>query len=150
MNDLTPSGIPPVPEETPYAPPAGQIIPPPPAGGDAALTENDKTMGMLSHLIAFAGVLIPFPFVNVIGPLVIWMTQRDKSAYIDYHGKESLNFQITVAIAGAIAFLSLFVIVGFLLLPAVAIYAVVMTLIAGIKAKEGVRYRYPYTLRLIK
>ena len=107
-------------------------------------------MGMLSHLIAFAGVIIPVPFVNIIGPLIVWITQKDKSAYIDYHGKESLNFQITVAIAGLIAFVSIFLIVGFVLVPAVVIYAVVMTIIAGIKAKEGVRYRYPYTLRLIK
>ena len=149
MSDPTPPSIPPVPEETPYAPPAGQIIPPPPVS-DLAITENDKTMGMLSHLIAFAGVIIPVPFVNIIGPLILWITQKDKSAYIDYHGKESLNFQITVAIAGVIAFVSIFLIVGFLLVPAVVIYAVVMTIIAGVKAKEGVRYRYPYTLRLVK
>ena len=107
-------------------------------------------MGMLSHLIAFAGVIIPVPFVNVVGPLVMWMTQKDKSSFLDYHGKESLNFQITVAIAVVIAMFAKFILIGFLLLPAVGLYAIVMTIIAGVKAKEGVRYRYPYTLRLIK
>lgn len=148
MSDLPPASIPPVPEEaSPYIPPAAPLIPP---GADLALTETDKTTAMFCHLIAFAGVVIPFPFVNVIGPLVLWLTQKDKSAYIDHHGKESLNFQITVAIASAIAFLTIFILVGFLLLPAVAIYAIVMTIIAAIKAKEGVNYRYPYTLRLVK
>ena len=149
MSDPTPPSIPPVPEETPYTPPAAQIIPPPPVS-DLAITENDKTMGMLSHLIAFAGVIIPVPFVNVVGPLVMWMTQKDKSSFLDYHGKESLNFQITVAIAVVIAMFAKFILIGFLLLPAVGLYAIVMTIIAGVKAKEGVRYRYPYTLRLIK
>ncbi len=152
MSDITPPGIPPIPpipETTPYAPPAGQILPPP-SGGDLSLTENDKTMGMISHLAAFAGLVVPFPFVNVIGPLVVWLTQKDKSAYIDFHGKESLNFQITLAIACAIAFLSVFLLIGFLLLPAVGIYGVVMTIIASIKAKEGVRYRYPFTIRFLK
>lgn len=107
-------------------------------------------MGMISHLSAFAGIIIPFPCANIVGPLVMWMTQKDKSSYLDYHGKESLNFQITVAIAVVIAMLCMFILIGFLLLPVVGFYAVVMTIIAGVKAKEGVRYRYPYTLRLIK
>ena len=149
MSDPTPPGIPPVPEETPYSSPAGQIIPPPPVL-DLAITENDKTMGMICHLSAFAGVIIPFPFANVVGPLVMWMTQKDKSSFLDYHGKESLNFQITVAIAVVISMFAMVILIGFLLLPAVGLYAIVMTIIAGVKAKEGVRYRYPYTLRLIK
>jgi uncharacterized protein len=156
MSDPTPPGIPPVPPESQYtAPPAVPVIPssipqvPVSYGGtDGALTENDKTMGMAAHLAALAGLLIPFG--NIIGPLVVWLTQKDKSAYLDYHGKESLNFQITVSIAGFVAFLSIFLLIGILLLPAVGIYAVVMVIIATIKAKEGVRYRYPYTLRLVK
>jgi len=146
MSDLTPPGIPPIPEETPYAPPVAPLLPPPPPAGDLSLTENDKTMGMICHLAGFTGAVLPFPFVNVIGPLVVWVTQKDKASFIDYHGKESLNFQITVAIA----FLSIFLLIGVILLPAVAIYAVVMTIIAAVKAKEGVRYRYPWCLRLIK
>ena len=149
MSDPIPPSIPPVPEETPYTPPAGPIIPPALAS-DLAITENDKTMGMICHLSSFAGFIIPFPFANVVGPLVMWVTQKDKSSFLDYHGKESLNFQITVAIAVVIAMFSMFILIGFLLLPAVGLYAIVMTIIAGVKAKEGVRYRYPYTLRLVK
>lgn len=153
MNDLPPSGIPPIPEAAPYAPPMGTIVPPPtPADalGELAVTESEKTMGMVGHLAAFGGLLFPFPFVNVVGPLVVWVTQKDKSAYIAHHAKEALNFQITVGIAVCIAFVTLFLLIGFVLLPAVGIYAMVMTIIAAIKAKEGVAYRYPYTLRFIK
>jgi uncharacterized Tic20 family protein len=149
MSDPTPPSIPPVPAETPYTPPARPIIPPVPASHPTT-TANDQTMGMICHLSAFAGVIIPFPFANLVGPLVMWMTQKDKSSFLDYHGKESLNFQITVAIAVVIAMFSMFILIGFLLLPAVGLYAMVMTIIAGVKAKEGVLYRYPYTLRLVK
>jgi uncharacterized protein len=149
MSDLTPSGIPPVPEETPYAPPAGQIIPPPPVGSDLALTANDKTMGMLCHLLALSG-FIGIPFGNILGPLIIWLTQKDKSAFADYHGKESLNFQITLIIAAMISGVLCLLLIGFVLLLAVWIYGIVMTIIATIKANEGIYYRYPYTLRLIK
>ena len=96
-------------------------------------------MGMLSHLIALAGFLIPFG--SIIGPLVIWLTQKDKSAYLDYHGKESLNFQITIGIAVVCCLVLSLILIGIPMLFAVGIYGLVMTIIAGIKANEGVRYQ---------
>ena len=144
MNDLPP----PVPEETPYTPPIGQIIPPAP-GGDLTLTQNEKTMGMLSHLLALSGY-VGIPFGSIAGPLIIWLTQKDKSAFADHQGKESLNFQITVFIAGLIAGVLCLILIGFVLLFAVWAYGIVMTIVASMKANEGIRYQYPFTLRLIK
>ena len=149
MSDFTPPGIPPVPEEIPYSPATPNYLPPPPSGGvDRAA--NDKTVGMLCHLLALSGY-IGIPFGNIVGPLIIWLTQKDKSAFADYHGKESLNFQISVIIAVAICVpLILLLGLGILLMMVVGVYAFVMTIIAAVKANEGVLYRYPYTLRLIK
>lgn len=106
-------------------------------------------MGMLCHILALSGFVIPFG--SIIGPLVIWLTQKDKSAFADYHGKESLNFQITVIIA-LLCCLPLILLLGLgvLLMIVVGVYALVMTIVAGVKANEGIRYAYPYTLRLIK
>ncbi len=148
MSDPTPPSIPPVPEETPSTPLAGQIIPPAPVT-ETGLTSNDKTMGMLSHLLALSG-FIGVPFGNILGPLVIWLTQKEKCEFADFHGKESLNFQITILIAGLISGVLCIIIVGFFLLFAVWAYGIAMTIVASIKANEGVRYRYPLTLRLIK
>lgn len=154
MSDITPSGIPPVPEATfvpppsPYTPPSSQIGASPLEVGPA-LTANDKTMGMLSHLLALSG-FIGVPFGNIVGPLIIWLTQKEKSEFIDFNGKESLNFQITIIIAGLISGVLCLILVGFLLLFAVWAYGIAMTIVATMKANEGVRYRYPYTLRLIK
>ena len=149
MSDLPPPGIPPVPEETPYTPPAGQIFPAVPLAGDLALTSNDKTMGMLSHLLALSG-FVGVPFGNIVGPLIIWLTQKDKSSFADFHGKESLNFQITIIIAGLISGVLCLILVGFLLLFALWAYGIAMTIVASMKANEGIRYQYPFTLRLIK
>ncbi len=149
MSDLPPSSIPPVPENTPYTPPSASIIPPAPAG-ELALTPNDKTMGMLCHLLALSGY-IGIPLGSIVGPLIIWLTQKEKSAFADHHGKESLNFQISVilAILCCVPLILLFGL-GFLLMLVVGIYAFVMTIVAALKANEGIRYTYPYTLRLIK
>ena len=133
-------------------------LPPPIPPG--APTTHDKSLAMLCHLLAFAGGIAPIAG-NLLGPLVMWLTQREKSAFADYHGKESLNFQITVSIALALALCFAFaftfafgwILIGLLGIPlmvAIALYATVMTIIAAIKANEGVHYRYPFTLRLIK
>ena len=76
--------------------------------------------------------------------------RRETDPFIDAQGKEALNFQITVAIASLICFLLMVLIIGFFLLGILAIGALVLTIIAGVKANEGFPYRYPFTWRLIK
>jgi uncharacterized Tic20 family protein len=112
------------------------------------ITHNDKQMGMFCHLAAFAGMIIPFG--SLIGPLIIWQMKKDESEYINYHGKESLNFQITMAIALLISIVLMFVLIGFLLVPALVIFELVMIIIAAIKANDGVKYEYPISFRFIK
>jgi uncharacterized protein len=113
-----------------------------------ATTKDDRTMGMLCHLLALAGLVIPFG--NVLGPLVIWLMKKDQSWFVDDQGKESLNFQISLTIYMIIAGVLVFVLIGILLLPLIGIAGLVLTVIAALKANEGVTYRYPATIRLIK
>lgn len=105
-------------------------------------------MGMLCHLLALSGLIVPFG--NIIGPLVIWLIKKETMPFVDDQGKESLNFQISVTIAMFIAGLLVFVFIGMLLLPVIGIAALVLTIIGGIKANDGVYHRYPFTIRLIK
>ena len=105
-------------------------------------------MGMLCHLLALTGFVIPFG--NFIGPLVIWLVKKDEMPFVDDQGKESLNFQITVLLAFIACIILSVIVIGLLLLPIVGIGALILIVIASIKANEGVHYRYPFTLRLIK
>lgn len=145
----------------PSSPSAGPPPPPPPPppgpgpsgpSSGAVETNSDARMwAMLSHLLALVGLIVPF--ANIIAPLIIWQMKKNEYPFVDDQGKESLNFQITVFLA-AIIFLvvSLVPFVGCLtmvLFLALAAYALIFTIIGGIKANEGVRYRYPWALRLI-
>ena len=103
---------------------------------------------MFCHFSAFLGMW--FPFGSLIGPLILWQVKRESDPFIDDQGKEALNFQITVAIASAICYVLMFVLIGFALLGLVLIGAVVLVVIAGVKANDGVVYRYPFTWRPIK
>ncbi|MFO2461844.1 DUF4870 domain-containing protein [Pseudomonas sp. 15FMM2] len=107
-----------------------------------------RQWAMLCHFAAFFGLV--FPFGSLLGPLILWQVKKDMDPLIDDQGKEALNFQITVAIAWLVCIVLGFVVIGFLLMGVVVIAALVLTIIAGIKANKGVAYRYPLTWRLIK
>lgn len=115
---------------------------------DQTLSKDAKTFGMLCHLIAFAGFVIPLG--NIIGPLVIWLLKKDEFEFVDDQGKESLNFQISIIIYAIISAILIVVIVGIFLLIALGIFAIVMIIIASVRANEGIRFRYPLNIRFLK
>jgi uncharacterized Tic20 family protein len=102
-------------------------------------TQDEKTLGLLSHIITFISAFL--------GPLIIYLIKKDESSFVSAHAKESLNFQITLAIVSIILFIS---IIGILLLWAIGIIDVILVVVATIKASEGKLYRYPFSIRLIK
>ena len=116
--------------------------------GTDTISKEERTWGMLCHLIVLSGFIIPF--ASIIAPLVIWLIKKDEMPFVNDQGKESLNFQITILIGFIISFILAFVFIGFLLMIALAIFDLIMVIVAAMKANEGVRYRYPYSLRFIK
>jgi uncharacterized Tic20 family protein len=112
-------------------------------------TADERTWGMLAHLSAFSCFLIP-PLGVVVGPLIVWLIKRDQSAFVADQGKEALNFNISVLLALIACGVLVFVFIGILLGLALFIFWMTMTIVAAIKASEGIRYRYPITLRLVK
>ena len=120
-----------------------------PATPGTVPTENERTWGMLAHLSALAGLVMPLVGI-VLGPLVVWLTRRDESEFVAAHAKEALNFNISVLLGALACMLLMLVFVGFLLGTALFVAWLVMMLIAAIKASEGQSYRYPFSLRLVK
>jgi uncharacterized Tic20 family protein len=120
-----------------------------PATPGTVPTENERTWGMLAHLSALAGLVMPLVGI-VLGPLVVWLARRDESEFVAAHAKEALNFNISVLLGALACMLLMLVFVGFLLGTALFVAWLVMMLIAAIKASEGQAYRYPFSLRLVK
>ncbi len=115
---------------------------PPSPGGVAS--QEDRTLALLTHL---SGIILSF-----IVPLVLWLINKDKpeKEFLNDQAKEALNFQITVVIAWVIAIVLSAIAIGFLLYPVIWIGNLILCILAGVKANEGVAYRYPFALRLIK
>src|SRR5471032_2596768 len=92
--------------------------PPLPAGGPPTTfitVPNVRTWTILCHASALLGVFLHFPG-HLLGPLIVWLAKRDDSSEIDAHGKESLNFQISMLIYNAIAAVFCLVLIGFVFL----------------------------------
>lgn len=102
---------------------------------------------MLAHISALSGFIIPFG--SILGPLIIWLIKRDEMSFVNDQAKEALNFNISMTIYAIVAGVLIFVAIGIVLLPVVLISWLVLTIMAAVKANEGVAYRYPLTLRLV-
>ncbi|MGB1309758.1 MAG: DUF4870 domain-containing protein [Leucothrix sp.] len=114
------------------------------------LTKAEESIwGMAAHLSALTALI--FPLGIVLGPLAVWLLKRNDSSFVDANGKEALNFQITaLVIAFALVVLSTAMGIFLVLAGIVGIGALGLAIYAGLQAKKGERYTYPFALRLIK
>jgi uncharacterized Tic20 family protein len=126
----------------------------------ASASAQEKQWAMFAHLSVLLGGLVTSGWAGsigfFIGPLVIWLMKKDTMPFVGDQAKEALNFAITVSLAclalliltvltfgiGAVLTVPLFAVIG--------ITALVLVIIAAMKANEGIAYRYPFALRLVK
>ena len=138
---------------------------------------NENTNAFLIHISAFAGYL--FPLGSIITPLILWQTLKDKSLFLDNHGKEAVNFNISFGLYIFIlsasffsfffgSFLDIFNGIdidfgghhsyngffGFIgiasLVSIVSLIKIALIIIAAMKANKGENYKYPFTINFIK
>ena len=83
-------------------------------------------------------------------PLIFWLVKKDESPFMDHHGREAVNFHLTIMIAGLVCGALACLVIGFILLPLVGIASIVYSILAGVAANRGEWYRFPYTIRMIK
>lgn len=108
---------------------------------NASPSNDEKNIATVTHL---GGTVFSF-----IPGLLVWILKKEDSAYLADQAKEALNFQISVLIASFVAGISMFILIGFLLLPLVWVANIVFCIFAAISTSKGETYRYPFCLRLI-
>src|SRR5437764_2246352 len=118
----------------------------PPVGPVAS--PNTRTWIILCHASALLGLVFHF-LGHIFGPLIVWLVKRGESSEIDAHGKESLNFQLSMLIYDAVAAILCIILIGIPILIALWIMNTVFVIIASIRASEGKFYRYPITIRFL-
>ena len=110
--------------------------------------KEERQWAMFAHLGTFSSMFVPLG--NFIAPIVVWQMKKHESDFVVEQAKESLNFQITLILYFIISIPLCFIIIGFFLIFALVIFGLIMVIVAGIKANDGMDFCYPMTLRLIK
>jgi uncharacterized Tic20 family protein len=111
----------------------------------------------LAALTCYVGI----PFGNILGPLLVWLFKKDEYALVDEHGKEALNFQISVMVYSLVAVIVIVIFaLTFILIPVAialgillaALFAVnlVLIIVAAIQTSNGETFRYPLSIKFIK
>lgn len=135
-------------------------INPAPAGAESTISAEERQWAMFAHLSALLGGLVTAGWAGNIGwflgPLIIWQMKKDTMPFVADQAKEALNFNIVVSAIFVILWILTVVTLGIgLLLTAplmliIGVAALVFVIIAAIKANQGIAYRYPVNVRLIK
>jgi uncharacterized Tic20 family protein len=111
-------------------------------------SSRERNLAMLCHLSSFLMIIVPFG--NVLGPALVWALGREKYPLVDDQGKESMNFQLSIAIYSLVSVVLMAVLIGVFLLAVVVLFCLINVIRAAISANNGEKFRYPLCIRLIK
>src|SRR5437588_12937330 len=110
-----------------------ETIHPPPTPNSSA---DIRTWNVLCHASALLGFFFPWAG-HILAPLIVWLVKRGDSPEIDAHGKESVNFQLSMLIYSVISGILCRVLIGFVLLAILHALTVVFAIIASTRACVG-------------
>jgi len=112
------------------------------------IMREDRQLIVLTHLSQLVTLVIGFG--SLIVPLIIWMTNKNRVYEMDQHGKNIINFQISLVIYFIICIPLILLLglglIGFLVL---GIISVIFPIINAIKASHGETPKYPLSLNFI-
>jgi uncharacterized protein len=110
--------------------------------------QEESTWSVLSHLSMFLNLLTGF--LGPVVALIIWLVYKDRSQKVAFHALESMWYQIgwlvILAVGWTVTGLLTMILIGFLLIPVMAVLSVVPFVhaaYAAYRASKGDEYRYP-------
>ena len=121
----------------------------------AMSAQEEKSWSILAHLSVFLNLFTGF--LGPIAALVIWLVYKDRSQKVAFHALQSMWYQVAwlvlLGIGWAFTGLLMLILIGFLLVPVMALLTLVPFANAAYAAYEvgrGSDYRYPFVADLIE
>ena len=112
------------------------------------MMREDNQLIVITHLSQL--ITLVTGFGSLIIPLIIWATQKEKVYQMDAHGKNIINFQLSLVIYFIICIPLILLlglgIIGFIVL---GIVSIVFPIINAIKASNGEVAKYPLSINFI-
>jgi uncharacterized Tic20 family protein len=115
---------------------------------EALMDREIRNLGMACHLAGLAQLVIPLG-----GPLaafLLWVWKRDLDEFVEDQGREAVNFHLTWTLYEVATIFIAFTKIGWILLTLLATANLILLCLAADRAKEGVRFRYPLTIRILR
>jgi uncharacterized Tic20 family protein len=118
-------------EPNPYSQPSPPMSP-----------ADEKIWSVLVHI---GGILFQW-----IAPLIGYLLLKDRGPFVRYNTVAALNFQLTLLIAYIVGFATAFFIVGFFIVLAASVLAIVFGILAAIATNNGQYYKYPLSIEFVR
>lgn len=119
--------------------------PPPQNNGYAPTAEmspaDQRLWATLTHV---GGILLGF-----VAPLITYLVLKDRGAFVRAHTATALNFQLTLLIAYVVGVITSLLLIGYLIILAAAVLALIFGIIAAIAANKGEFYSYPMAIKFV-
>lgn len=123
--------------------------PPPPKAAIVIDPEREaRQWAFFLHLSQYAHTLLPLG--GLILPIVLWQIKKNDYPSIDAHGKNVVNWAISMFIYFAVAIPLCFLLIGIPLMVVLGLAALVCPLIGAIKANNGEVWTYPGAIPFLR
>lgn len=116
--------------------------PPPSYQPQPVSAADEKTWSILSHV---GGIIL-----NWVGPLIVFLIYKDRSAVIRAHAVAALNFQLTILIGYIVGAILFIIVIGGFIMLAASVLSVIFGIMAALAANEGRAYKYPIAIPFVK
>lgn len=126
-------------------PPYGAPQPPPYGAaqpGPQPMNPSDEKLW--ATLVHVGGI-----FFNFLPALIGYLVLKDRGPFVRSHTASALNFQLTMLIAEVVGYILMFVLIGFVIVPAVYVLRLIFSIIAAVRANRGEWYTYPLAIKFI-
>jgi uncharacterized Tic20 family protein len=123
---------------TPAATPAAPLSP-----------EQQRTWAIAAHAIAGAAMILSAGTLGFVAALVIYLVYKDRGAFVRQYAANAVNIQLNALLWAIVGVILALVLVGFLVLAIVPIWATVLHLVAAIKASQDETHWSPLTIRFV-
>ena len=135
-------------DSAPPPPPAAAQPPATPPAEPPLTEQQERNTAMLMHLTGLLGYLAVA--IGFVVPLVIWLTQKDRSAFVERQGYVMFNAWVSYTIYTIPAIALCFVCVGIPILIAIWVLAFVATILVALAAGRGETQEYPLVIRFFR
>lgn len=114
------------------------------------MSAQSYSTAAMSHWVALLVCIFAGGMLGWIAPLIFWNSNKHRDPFVAEHAKESLNYQITLAILMAVGWVLAIVLVGLLLILVLMIVTLIWTIQGSSAASRGQMYRYLVNFRFVK